>query len=316
MCKYILKRIASLLPVLLIMSFIVFMLIHMIPGDPARVILGDDATQAAVDALRQRMGLDDPLLFQYVRWLGKILTGDLGESVFMKDTIPAIIASHFMPTFELTLCTLLVALFIAIPLGICAAVKKRTAADQTISGLAMIGISVPSFLLSLFMILIFSVWLRWLPPAGYKPIAKVGLLTNLRYMILPSVAMGLVEAGLLIRMTRSSLLDVLGTDYIRMTRAKGVGEMGVVVKHALKNASLPILTAIGQTFVGVMSAGAVAETIFNIPGLGQLIVISVSRRDYEVIQAVILLMAVINVLTYLAIDIMYRLIDPRIGISK
>jgi peptide/nickel transport system permease protein len=298
------------------MSFIVFFLIHLIPGDPAKVILGDQATPEAIEQLRQQMGLNDPILLQYVRWVGNILSGNLGHSVFMSGSMVSIILAHLIPTMELTIYSMIIALVISIPLGIIAARVKRTFLDNTISSAAMIGISIPSFLLSLLLILLFSVKLGVLPPAGYKSIVKDGLLANFRYMILPSLALGLVEAGLLIRMTRSSLLDVLDSDYIRMARAKGVSEIVIVVKHALKNAALPILTAMGQSFVSVISAAAVAETIFNIPGIGQLIVNSVSRRDYEVIQAIILFVAVINILTYLFIDILYRFIDPRIRFGK
>lgn len=316
MARYLFKRILSLIPVLLIMSFIVFMLIHMIPGDPAKVILGDEATPEAVEALRNKMGLNDPLLFQYVRWMGNVLTGNLGESVFMDGTMLEIIGSHIVPTLQLTIYAIFLAVCIALPLGILAASKKRTAVDHAISSMAMFGISLPSFLLALFLILLFAVKLGLLPPAGYRPIGGSGLLTNMRYMALPALAMGLVEAGLLIRMTRSSLMDVLNSDYIRMARAKGVSEFNIITKHALKNAALPILTALGQTFVAVLSSATVAETIFNIPGVGQLIVNSVSRRDYEVIQAIILVIAVINVVTYLVIDVLYHFIDPRIKLGK
>jgi peptide/nickel transport system permease protein len=316
MGRYLIRRIASLVPVLLIMSFIVFMLIHLIPGDPAKVILGDEATPAAVEALRQQMGLNDPLLLQYVHWMGNVLTGHLGQSVFMKGTMGSIIFSHIIPTLQLTVYAMIIAFCLSLPLGMLAAAKRKTAADQAISSMAMLGISIPSFLLSLFLILLFAVKLGWLPPAGYKEISRFGLLENIRYMILPAAAMGMVEAGLLIRMTRSSLMDVMEADYIRMARAKGVSEFRIVTGHALKNAALPILTAMGQTFVAVLSGAAVAETIFNIPGVGQLIVNSVSRRDYEVIQSIILVIAVINVMTYLAVDILYRLIDPRIRLDK
>lgn len=316
MKRYILKRVLSVIPVLLIMSFIVFMLIHMIPGDPARVILGDEATADAVNNLRNQMGLNDPLLVQYVKWMGRVLTGNLGHSLFMKGTMVHIIASHLIPTLQLTIYAMIIATCISLPLGMYAAARRRTLPDYIISGLAMLGISIPSFLLSLFLILLFAVKLGILPPAGYKSIMHAGLLANMRYMVLPALAMGLVEAGLLIRMTRSSLLDVMDSDYIRMARAKGVSEFNIITKHALKNAALPILTAIGQTFVSVLSSATVAETIFNIPGIGQLIVNSVSRRDYEVIQAIILVIAVVNVLTYLFIDIMYRFIDPRINLDN
>lgn len=316
MRRYFIKRILSLVPVLLIMSFIVFMLIHMIPGDPAKVILGDEATPAAVEALREKMGLNDPLIVQYGHWMLNVLTGNLGQSIFMEGSMLHIIGSHILPTFQLTIYALTIALIIALPLGMYAAEKRRTAADNAISGISMLGISIPSFLLALLLILLFAVKLGVLPPAGYRSISEYGLATNIRYMILPAIAMGLVEAGLLIRMTRSSMIDVLDADYIRMARAKGVSEFNVIVKHALKNAALPILTAMGQTFVALLSNATVAETIFNIPGIGQLIVNSVSRRDYEVIQAIILVVAVVNVLTYLVIDIMYHFIDPRIKLDK
>lgn len=316
MRRYFIKRILSLIPVLLIMSFIVFMLIHMIPGDPAKVILGDEATPAAVEALREKMGLNDPLIVQYGHWMLNVLTGNLGQSIFMKGSMLHIIGSHILPTLQLTIYALTIALIIALPLGMYAAEKRRTAVDNAISSVSMLGISIPSFLLALLLILLFAVKLGVLPPAGYRSISEYGLATNIRYMILPAIAMGLVEAGLLIRMTRSSMIDVLDADYIRMARAKGVSEFNVIVKHALKNAALPILTAIGQTFVALLSNATVAETIFNIPGIGQLIVNSVSRRDYEVIQAIILVVAVVNVLTYLVIDIMYHFIDPRIKLDK
>lgn len=316
MAKYIVKRILSLVPVLLIMSFVVFMLIHMIPGDPAKVILGDQATPEAVEALREKMGLNDPIIVQYAHWMMNVLRGNLGASVFMKGSMIHIIGTHIIPTLQLTLYSMLIAVAIAIPLGMTAAGKRRTAVDHSITSMAMVGISIPSFLLALFLILLFSVKLGMLPPAGYKSIASGGLAANVKYMLLPSLSMGLVEAGLLIRMTRSSLLDVLDSDYIRMAKAKGVDTFHVMCHHALKNGALPILTALGQTFVAVLSSAAVAETIFNIPGVGQLIVNSVSRRDYEVIQAVILVVAVLNVLTYLVIDILYRFIDPRIKFGK
>jgi peptide/nickel transport system permease protein len=234
----------------------------------------------------------------------------------MKGTMGSIILSHIIPTLQLTLYAMIIAFCLSLPLGMMAAAKRKTAADQAISSLAMLGISIPSFLLSLFLILLFAVKLGVLPPAGYKEITRFGLLENIRYMILPAAAMGMVEAGLLIRMTRSSLMDVMEADYIRMARAKGVSEFRIVTGHALKNAALPILTAMGQTFVAVLSGAAVAETIFNIPGVGQLIVNSVSRRDYEVIQSIILVIAVINVVTYLVVDVLYRLIDPRIRLDK
>jgi len=316
MGKYLMKRCSSLIPVLLIMSFVVFMLIHLIPGDPAKVILGDEATAEEVAVLHQKMGLDDPIPLQYAHWMGRIITGNLGESIFIKQPMGEIIKSHMIPTLQLTFYSMLFAFIVALPLGIIAAKNRGRGSDSFISSLAMIGISTPSFLLSLLMIMFFAVKTGLLPSAGYKPIAQFGIEGNFRYMVLPAMALGLVEAGLLIRMTRSSLLDVMQNDYIKMARAKGVSELVIIIKHALKNASLPILTVMGQTVIAVISSATVIETIFNIPGVGQLIVNSVTRRDYDVIQAIVLVIAVINVLMYLLVDILYQFIDPRIKLNR
>lgn len=315
MGKYILKRFITLIPVLLIMSFLVFMLVHLIPGDPAKVILGDEATLEEVEALRRQMGLNEPLLIQYITWLGRVLSGNLGDSIFMRQPIVTILGNHIVPTLQLTFYSMLIAFVIALPLGMLAAKNKGNKIDQTISSLAMIGISTPSFLLSLLLIMLVAVYLGWFPPSGYQPLSK-GLLSNLRYMFLPALALGIVETGLLIRMTRSSLLDVLQSDYIKMARAKGVSETNIIIKHALKNAALPILTVMGQTIIAVMAGATVIETIFNIPGLGQLIINSVSRRDYDLIQAIVLVIATLNVLMYLLVDVMYKLIDPRIKFDQ
>jgi len=309
---YILKRILSMIPVLFIMSVIVFLLIHIIPGDPAKVMLGDQATIVEVEALHQSMGLDDPLPVQYLHWITNVCSGQLGHSLFINESMGHILISHFFPTLQLTLYSLFFAVLLAIPLGLLAANKKGSLIDEGISSFAMLGISVPSFLLGLLLVLALSVKLSLLPSGGYKSIASGGLAANFRYMLLPALTMGLVELGLLVRMTRSSVLDILSQDFIRMLHAKGVKGHVILVKHALKNASLPILTCVGQSFIGLLSNAAIAETIFNIPGLGQLIINSVTRRDYEVIQAVILFVAIANIIVYLCIDIFYMKIDPRV----
>lgn len=315
MGKYILKRVISLIPVLLIMSFLVFMLIHLIPGDPAKVILGDEATFEEIEALRRQMGLNEPLLIQYVTWLGRVLTGNLGESIFMRQPIVTIIARHIVPTIQLTVYSMLIAFVIALPLGMLAAKNKGNKIDQGISSLAMAGISMPSFLLSLLMVMFIAVDLGWLPPSGYQPMSK-GIMNNLRYMILPAFALGMVETGLLIRMTRSSLLDVMQSDYIKMARAKGVSERTIIVKHALKNAALPILTVMAQSTIAALAGATVIETIFNIPGIGQLIINSVTRRDYDLIQGIVLVVATTKVLMFLLVDILYKVIDPRIKFNQ
>lgn len=316
MGKYIIKRILTVIPVLFIVSVMIFTLIHLTPGDPARIMLGELASEESVEELRESMGLNDSLPVQYVNWLGGLFKGDLGESIFMTDSMQTILAEHLGPTLILTLYSLLFAVIIAIPLGILAARKRGGIGDQVISTFSMLGISIPSFLLGLFLMLIFGVKLKVLPVGGYKPIKESGFFVNFRYMVLPSIALGLMEAGLLIRMTRSSVLDVLASDYIKMAKAKGVKEHVIVIKHALKNALLPILTSIGQTMIGLLSGAAVIEAVFNIPGIGQLVVNSVNRRDYEVIQIVVLLTTLINILVCLLIDILYGIIDPRVKLGK
>lgn len=315
MKKYIIKRIFSLIPVLFIVSIIVFCLIHLTPGDPAAVMLGDMATEEEIAELRENMGLDKPLVIQYVSWLTGILKGDFGTSVFMEGSMLSILGEHFLPTLSLTICSLVIALLIAIPLGIIAAQKRGSFLNQIISGFTMLGISIPSFLMGLFLVLLFSVKLGWLPPANYKTISEAGILGHLRYMVLPSVSLGLMQAALITRMTRSSVLEVLNCDYVKMAKAKGVSNFSLLVKHALRNAVLPIITVIGQSFIALLSGAAVVEKIFNIPGIGQLVVNSIGRRDYEVIQAVVLLIAIINIVINLVVDLLYGLADPRVRLQ-
>lgn len=316
MFKYIIKRLLSVIPVLLIVSIIIFGLIHLTPGDPAKVMLGDQASAEDVAALRESMGFNKPIIVQYFSWIGGLFTGDLGNSIFINEPMKNILTEHLGPTLILTFYSLLFAVIIALPLGIIAAKKRGTLGDQVISTLSMSGISIPSFLLGLLLILCFGVYLHVFPTGGYKTIAEAGVLTNLRYLFMPAVALGFMEAGLLIRMTRSSVLDVLASDYVKMARAKGVHETVIVVKHALKNAMLPILTSVGQSLMGLLSGAAVVESVFNIPGIGQLVVNSVTRRDYEVIQVVVLMIALINVVVYLIIDILYGLFDPRVKVGR
>ncbi len=315
MKKYLLKRILSLIPVLIIVSIVIFGLIHMTPGDPARTMLGDQATEEDIAALRETMGLNDPLIVQYVGWVKNILHGDLGKSIFINEPMTQIIAEHIMPTVSLTIYALLIALLIAIPLGIIAARHRGRMQDQIISGFTMLGISVPSFLLGLFLILIFAVHFKVLPDAGYKPLMENGIVKFVRYLTLPAISLGLMQAALITRMTRSSVLEVLNMDYIKMARAKGVKEHVIVMKHALRNALLPIITVVGQSFIALLSGAAVVETVFNVPGVGQLVVNSVERRDYEVIQAIVLVIAVINVLINLLVDLLYGAADPRVRLE-
>lgn len=315
MNKYMIKRIASLVPVLFLVSIGIFLLIHLTPGDPARAMLGDTATEAEVQALRDKMGLNAPLALQYIRWVGDIFHGDLGDSLFINEPMSQILLSHLGPTVSLTIYAMLIAVVLAVPFGILAAAKRKSMIDAAASVFALGGISIPSFLMGLFFIMLIAVRLKWLPSAGYKTIEEAGFLTHLKYLTLPAAALGFQQAALITRMTKTAMLEVLGSDYIRMARAKGVRELVITVKHALRNALIPIITVVGHSFISLLSGAAVVETVFNIPGIGQLIVNSVSRRDYEVIQAVVLVIALLNVLVNLAVDILYGLANPKIDLE-
>lgn len=312
MKKYIIKRIISLIPVLFVVSVVIFMLIHLTPGDPARTMLGDEATEADVMQLREAMGLNDSIVVQYGKWVAGLFRGDFGKSIFIDEPMTQIIGEHLGATISVTIFSLIIALLLAIPLGMIAAKNRGRAADQAITGFTMLGISIPSFLMGLFLILIFSVGLKLLPVAGYKTIKEAGLLLHLKYLIMPCISLGLMQAALITRMTRSSVLDVLYMDYIKMARAKGVRERKILLKHAFRNALLPIITVVGQSFIALLSGAMVVESVFNIPGIGQLIVNSVLRRDYEVIQAIVLVIALINVVVTLFMDLLYAIADPRV----
>lgn len=315
MHKYVIKRLLSLIPVLFIVSIVIFMLIHLVPGDPAAVMLGEQATPAQIEALRETLGLNEPLVLQYIHWVRDIFRGDLGTSLFMDGTMLEIIHTHMIPTLQQTLIAIAFATLVGVPLGMLAAVKRGRAADQLISTFSIIGVSMPSFLMGLGLVLLFSVKLGWLPSSGYKEISTYGWLTHIRYMILPGIALGFIELGLIIRMTRSSMLEIMGSDYMRMAKAKGVSRFRLFTKHAMKNALVGIITVVGLAFISCLGGAAVTETIFNIPGIGKLTLNSVMRRDYEVVQAVVLVVSLLNVLCTLVLDLLYGLIDPRVRVS-
>lgn len=316
MGKYIVKKMISVLSVLFIVSFITFFIIHLTPGDPARVMLGADASVADVEALREQMGLNRPLPVQYVEWLFNVVRGDLGSSIFMKDSIASIIVTRMKPTIVLTVSALLIAVIIAIPTGIMSARKRGRIGDQVMMVTSMLGVSIPGFLLGLLLILLFAVKLKIFPASGYKALGKVGLIEYFRYLLLPSLSLGMMHAALLTRMTRSAILEVLNKDYIKMAKAKGVRQFSLMFKHALRNALLPVITVIAQSFVSLLAGALVTETIFNIPGIGQLIIDSINRRDYGVVQALVLMIAVINVIIMFVLDILYGIIDPRVRTEK
>jgi len=315
MVKYIFKRICYLLPVLAVVAVVDFVIIHLTPGDPAAVILGADATDVDLAKLREQLGLNLPIYVQFGKWLWGVLHGDLGWSIFMDMPVSTAIWQHLWPTVSLTFLAEIIAIVVAIPLGVAAAANRGSWLDQGFMTLALLGISIPSFWIGLNFIMLFAVQLNWLPAAGYQPLAS-GLFNHLKYLIMPAVSLGIMQGALIARMTRASLLEVLNENYIRTAEAKGLNRWVIIFKHALRNAFIPILTVIGLTFAVLIGGAVVTETVFNIPGIGKLIVTSVLRRDYAVIQGAILMTATSYVLINLFIDLMYALIDPRVRLSK
>lgn len=314
MLTYFFKRMAALLPILLVVSLVIFSIIHMIPGNPAASLLGIEATQEEINALNERLGLNRPLVVQYFDWIKNVLQGNLGDSIFMRQSVSSAIAEHFFPSLSLAVFAQLIAIALAIPMGILAAYRRGKFTDTLLSSFSLLGIAVPGFLLALFLMLLFSVHLRWLPVAGYRALSA-GFFTHLRYLILPAVSLGVAQAALITRMTRSAMLDVLNLDYIKTARAKGATEQRVLLRHALKNASIPILTVIAHSFASLVTGAVVVESLFNIPGIGQLVINAITRRDLPVIQGVVLFITVLYVLINLATDIIYALINPRIRID-
>lgn len=314
MATYTVKRILATIPVLFVLSVIVFLIVYLIPGDPAAVMLGDGAAPETVAALREQLGLDRPLLRQYVEWILRAVQGDLGQSFFMKQPVAPALAEHLGPTFSLAVLAQLIAVVLAVPLGIRAATKRGELADKALTGFALLGITIPGFVLSMFTVLLFSVRLKWLPVSGYEPLSE-GLWTHLKYLILPAFSLGVVQAAVLARVTRSSVLEVLNESYVKTARAKGVSERVIVRKHVLRNAFIPILTVIGGSFGTLIAGAAVVESIFNIPGMGQMLFNSVQRRDYAVIQGIVLLVACAYVVVNLLVDLLYAIVDPRIRLK-
>ena len=316
MKKYILKRLLALIPTIFIVSVVVFLLVRLTPGDPAAMMLGEDASLEDIAALRARLGLDDPLILQYLRWAGNCLRGNFGISTsVVGKPVSEMVFSHFRPTLCLAIYSQLITILLALPAGIIAARKRGTGTDYAVSVVSIMGISLPSFLMGLGLVLLMAVYFRVLPAAGYKDLFTDGLLPFLRYMTLPALSLGFIHAAYMMRMTKASMLEVLGSDYIKMARSKGVSEGSLLFKHAFRNALLTIITVIGQGFISALAGAAVVERLFNIPGVGSLMVDSIEKRDYQVIQAITLLIAMLNVLINLLIDLIYGAADPRIRLD-
>jgi peptide/nickel transport system permease protein len=311
MLTYIVKRIFYLLPTLFFVAVIVFLLIHLIPGDPALIVLGQEAKPEAVQAIRKELGLDQPLPVQFALWMGNVLRGNFGTSIHSKIPVIQSIRERFPVTFVLTTLAVLFSLLISLPSGILAAVYQNTGKDYLIMAATVLGVSIPGFWLGLMGLLIFSVHLGWLPSTGYVAIWE-DFGEGMKYMLLPSVTLGLFMAAVVARMTRSSMLEVFRLEYVTHARAKGLSEWSVINKHALKNAFAPTLTTIGIQYGMLLGGAVVTETVFSLPGLGKYLVVSIAMRDYPVVQGCILFVALVYVLINLIVDLLYGYFDPRI----
>ena len=308
---YVGRRILSTIPVMAVVALFVFSLLYIAPGDPAAIIAGDQATPADIERIRASLGLDRPFLVQFGEWAWRILHGDLGTSIFTNLPVLDLIKQRIEPTVSLMLVTLVLAITIAVPLGVVAAWKAGSIIDRLVMLFAVFGFSVPVFVISYLLAYVFALQLDWLPVQGYTPISQ-GFWPWLQNLILPSIALGAVYIALIARMTRATMLEVLAQDYIKTARAKGIGQGGILFVHALKNAAVPIVTVIGLGIAVLIGGAVVTESVFVISGLGRLTVDSILRRDYPVIQGLVLLFSFAYVIVNLGIDLLYTLIDPRI----
>jgi peptide/nickel transport system permease protein len=311
MTIYILKRLLSAVPVMLVVATVVFLILRLTPGDPASVMLGPQATTEQVQALRAEMGLDRPLFVQLASWYVRLAQGDLGNSIYLNRTVSAALVDRLEPTALLTALALLITALIGVPAGIVSAVRAGSWLDQAAMGMAVLGASMPDFWFGLNLILLFSITLSWLPAAGYAPLST-GAWESLQYLILPAVTLGFIQAAPLARMVRASMIDVLQDDYVRTARSKGLREGKVILRHAFRNALLPALTQLGITAAILMGSAVVIETVFTIPGVGRLIISSVLRRDYPVVQGAVLMIALAYVMLNILVDVIYVYIDPRV----
>jgi peptide/nickel transport system permease protein len=298
---------------LLLISLIVFAGVRAIPGDPARVLAGTDADAAGLEEIREKYGLNAPLPVQYARWLGLALRGDLGESIRTRESVAGTVARKLPITLELACLSLLVAIAIAIPAGVIAAVRRNTPWDLLASGVSLCGVSVPNFWLGIMLILLVSVRLGWLPASGFVPLVEDPL-GNVKRMLMPALVLGTGLAAVLMRQTRNAMIEVLSADYVRTARAKGLAQMAVVVRHALRNGLIPVVTILGLQMGALMSGAVVTEQIFVLPGFGRLIVEAVFTRDYPLVQGVVLITASSYVLINLLVDVSYTVLNPRIRI--
>ena len=311
MAGYILRRIVATIPVMLVVAVLVFLMLRLTPGDPAAVIAGEQASPEDVEKIRRGLGLDRPFLSRFGDWSWHILQGDLGTSMFTGLPVTQLIVQRLEPTLSLMVVTLILAVTIAVPMGVMAAWKAGTWVDRGLMAFAVLGFSVPVFVVGYLLAYIFALELDWFPVQGYTPLSA-GFWPWLENLVLPAIALGCVYIALIARITRASMLEVLQQDYIRTARSKGMGQSGILFVHALKNAAVPIVTVIGIGVALLIGGAVVTESVFAIPGLGRLTIDAIVRRDYPVIQGIVLLFSLVYVLVNLAVDVLYTLLDPRI----
>jgi peptide/nickel transport system permease protein len=308
---FLIRRVLAAVPVILVVTVFVFALLHLAPGDPAAIIAGDLATAEDIAKIRSKLGLDQPLLVQFFTWTNQLLHGDLGNSIFSAHPVSQLIAQRLEPTVTLTVMTLLISILIAVPLGVIAAWRVGSWIDRGVMGFAVFGFSVPGFVIGYVLIWLFAIRLDWLPVQGYTPLAK-GFGPWLANIVLPSVTLALAYMALIARITRAAMLETLSQDYIRTAHAKGLATPAVLLRHALHNASVPIVTVIGIGVALLIGGVVITESVFAIPGLGRLTVDAILRRDYPVIQGIILVFSGAYVLVNLIVDMLYTVLDPRI----
>ena len=311
MLAYIVRRIFATIPVVTVVAVLVFLLLRFTGGDPAAIIAGDSATTQQVAEIRVKLGLERPIVQQFVIWVGRILQGDFGESFFFKKQVAELIRDRLEPTAALAVCTILLAVAVAVSLGVIAAAMRGTWIDRMVMGFSVLGFSVPVFVIGYALIYLFAIELGWLPVQGYQRLAE-GLWGFLERLILPSVTLAVIYVALIARITRASVLEVLGADHVRTARAKGLGATAVLLRHVLRNAAVPIVTVIGLGVALLIGGVVVTESVYGIPGLGRLTVDAVLARDYPTVQAVILLFSVVYVMINLLVDLTYTFLDPRI----
>jgi peptide/nickel transport system permease protein len=311
MVQYIIRRLLALIPVIIVVAIVIFSVTHLIPGDPARIMLGQSATPEQVEKLQKELGLNKPIYIQFFSWFSKVFQGDLGHSIYSGTPVLQLILDRLAPTLSMTILATCISLTVAIPSAIFAVWKRGTILDPIFMSGALLGVSLPNFWFAMLLVLLMGVTLQWLPVSGYAPLSE-GVGTWLKHLILPAIVLSVQQAGIVARMLRDGMLEVVNQEYIRTARSKGLKERVVLMRHAFFNAMIPTTTVIGVSIALLLGGAVVTERVFAIPGLGSLIIESISHRDYAVLQGAVLFIAGVYVLINLTVDLIYAVLDPRI----